>query len=126
MARSASPSDVRPRMEPLEPRLLLDVSPLSGDINADGKVDGGDLAIWQQNYDPTGASGPYSLSDGDLTADGIVDSADLALWQQTYDPLGASGDVSASDVPPAPGQPDLLPEYDSGVSDTDNLTNVTT
>jgi len=28
---------------------------LCGDSNGDDKVDGGDLAIWQQNYDPLGA-----------------------------------------------------------------------
>ena len=60
-----------------------------GDANADGKVDGGDLAIWQQHYDPLGASPGNTFAMGDWNGDGQIDGADLALWQQFYDPLGA-------------------------------------
>ena len=71
-----------------------------GDANGDGLVDGGDLAIWQQNYDPRGtnaATNRWVL--GDWNGDGKVDGGDLALWQQNYDPLGVIGKsagVSAS------------------------------
>ncbi len=57
MSCNIPPSYGRPLLEPLEARLLLDGGPLLGDINGDGKVDGGDLALWQQNYDPLGSAG---------------------------------------------------------------------
>ena len=60
-----------------------------GDANGDGKVDGTDLAIWQQNYDPLGDNGTFAT--GDWNGDGKVDGTDLALWQQNYDPLGTGG-----------------------------------
>ena len=60
---------------------------LLGDANGDGKVDGGDLARWQQNYDPLGTKGA-TPEKGDFNGDGKIDGADLALWQQHYNPLG--------------------------------------
>jgi hypothetical protein len=57
------------------------------DINRDGKVDGGDLAIWQQNYDPLGLNVNIPPM-GDCNADGKIDGGDLALWQQHYNPIG--------------------------------------
>ena len=64
-------------------------APVPGDANGDGKVDGGDLAIWQQNYDPLG-TGNNTFATGDWNADNTIDGGDLALWQQNYDPLGPS------------------------------------
>jgi len=58
-----------------------------GDATGDGKVDGGDLARWQQNYDPLGTKGA-TPEKGDWNGDGKIDGADLALWQQHYAPLG--------------------------------------
>jgi hypothetical protein len=62
------------------------------DIDADGRVDGADLAIWQQNYnalgDPECNAGNAWCSYADINRDGRVDGADLALWQQQYDALG--------------------------------------
>jgi len=58
-----------------------------GDATGDGKVDGGDLARWQQNYDPLGTKGA-TPEKGDFNGDGKIDGADLALWQQHYNPLG--------------------------------------
>jgi len=63
---------------------------IPGDANGDGKVDGTDLAIWQQNYDPLGG-GNATFATGDWNGDGKVDGTDLALWQQNYDPLGTGG-----------------------------------
>ena len=60
---------------------------IPGDANGDGKIDGGDLATWQQHYDPTGA-GNNLWTTGDWNWDGKVDGADLSLWQQNYDPRG--------------------------------------
>ena len=64
--------------------------PIPGDSNNDGKVDGGDLAIWQQNYDPLG-TGNNTFTMGDWNLDGKIDGGDLALWQQGYNPLGSLG-----------------------------------
>jgi hypothetical protein len=55
-------------------------------------VDGGDLAIWQQNYDPLG-TGNNTFAMGDWNNDGKIDGGDLALWQQNYDPLGSEAGV---------------------------------
>jgi hypothetical protein len=78
---------------------LLETVP--GDANGDGKVDGGDLAIWQQHYDPLGL-GNNSWGTADFDGDGKVDGGDLALWQQHYDPVGASGVPGASVNVPEP------------------------
>lgn len=77
------------------------------DMNHDRMVDGGDLAIWQQNYNPTGippcSSTNSSISPfkpwcnwADATRDSKVDGADLAIYQQNYDPLGLAN-CSADD-----------------------------
>jgi hypothetical protein len=69
---------------------------LPGDANGDGKVDGGDLAIWQQHYNPlSGGGGPGA---GDFNDDGKTDGGDLALWQTNYDPLGIASIGSAGSV----------------------------
>ena len=63
--------------------------PTPGDADDNGKVDGADLATWQQNYDPTGANLNIFIM-GDWNYDGRIDGADLALWQQNYDPIGVT------------------------------------
>jgi probable HAF family extracellular repeat protein len=70
---------------------------IPGDANADGKVDGGDLAIWQQHYDPLG-TGNNTFADGDFNGDGKIDGGDLAIWQQHYDPLGTSDRYDVSPI----------------------------
>ena len=74
------------------PTLLLDFSPPepTGDFDANGKVTGSDLLIWQRGF----ATPQASLSDGDGDHDGDVDELDLALWQQQYG--GAVAPVSAA------------------------------
>ncbi|KPK75706.1 MAG: hypothetical protein AMJ79_10150, partial [Phycisphaerae bacterium SM23_30] len=57
---------------------------LECDANGDAKVDGDDLALWQQNYDPLGLN-DNTPGMGDWNLDGCIDGADLALWQQRYD-----------------------------------------
>ena len=62
------------------------------DLNGDGKVDGADLAIWQQNYNPLGkprcdCSNNY-CDRADIDRDGDVDNDDKAFWQSEYDPIG--------------------------------------
>ena len=63
------------------------IVPLAGDATGDTRIDGGDLALWQQNYDTTGDNG-NTFAMGDFSGDEKIDGADLALWQQNYDPLG--------------------------------------
>ena len=65
---------------------------LPGDCNGDGKVDGTDLALWQQHYDSLGLNGENNVwAWGNWNDDNKIDGADLALWQQNYDPLGPGG-----------------------------------
>ncbi len=64
------------------------IIPVPGDANGDGKINGGDLAIWQQNYDPLGLNENNTFAMGDWNGDGRIDGGDLALWQQNYDPIG--------------------------------------
>jgi hypothetical protein len=75
----------------------FDPGPLPGDANGDGKVDGGDLAIWQQNYDPLSLNGDNNTwAAGDWNGDGKIDGGDLALWQQYYAPLGYPVSITIS------------------------------
>ena len=69
--------------------LSRDLPLLPGDANADFKVDGADLALWQQNYDPLGLNPDNNYWEhGDWNDDGKIDGGDLGLWQQNYSPLG--------------------------------------
>ncbi len=90
---------------------LASTFPHPGDANRDGKVDGADLAIWQQYYDPLGLGGDNDTWEhGDWNGDRRINGGDLALWQQNYAPLGylnwdsplagpsGSGLLSASDA----------------------------
>jgi alkaline phosphatase len=78
----------------------------AGDANGDRKVDGADLALWQQNYDPLGVDN-HTFYQGDWSGDGKVDGGDLALWQQNYAPLGYS---SLPGIQPLTGRLTGVPE----------------
>jgi hypothetical protein len=55
------------------------VAPLfEADFDADGRVDGADLALWQAGFGRATAG----RGDGDATSDGVVDGADLLVWQR--------------------------------------------
>jgi autotransporter-associated beta strand protein len=69
-------------------------TPLGGDFNADGQVNGADLAVWQTNLGLTGAL----QSQGDANGDGMVDSADFLLWQSQLGQLPSAA-AAASAVP---------------------------
>jgi hypothetical protein len=73
--------------------------PVPGDANTDGKVDGADLAIWQERYDPLGLRDNNTFAMGDFNGDGKVDGGDLALWQQNYAPLGINVSALIGDDP---------------------------
>jgi hypothetical protein len=69
---------------------MFGLTPLDpGDATADGKVDGGDLALWQQGYTPVSQEAVDFFS-ADWSSDGRVDGGDLALWQQNYNPLASA------------------------------------
>ena len=55
-----------------------------GDANGDGKVNGLDFLLWQQNYPTTSGA---TLQMGDFNGDGKVDGADFLIWQANYKPL---------------------------------------
>ena len=92
---------------------------IPGDANRDTKVDGADLSLWQQNYDPLGnVADNWAM--GNWNGDTRIDGGDLALWQQHYDPLGwqiagaayvfeevltsvAAGEITMREAVPEPG-----------------------
>ena len=81
---SAGPVAI-PKLEHLEPRLLLDAgagTALLGDANGDGVVDGLDYNVWSLHYDQPGDWG-----DGDFTQNGFVDGLDYNVWSLHYKAL---------------------------------------
>ena len=61
---------------------MIEQSPLSGDLNADGFVGSADLDIVRANWGQTVPAG--SLSDGDPSGDGLVGSADLDIVRANW------------------------------------------
>ena len=82
------------------------------DSNGDGRVNGADLVIWRQNFDPLGAvdKGPDK---GDWNGDTYVNGEDLALWQQHYNPLGLLSVTQPDELASASQGDDILPSADS-------------
>jgi glucose/arabinose dehydrogenase len=73
-----------------------------GDFNADGYVDGVDLAAWRTGFGMTSGA---AISHGDADGDGDVDGADLLVWQQNVgvDPLAvAASSLSGQHAVPEP------------------------
>jgi hypothetical protein len=63
-------------------------TPVAGDFEGDGDVDGADFVVWQSHFPlESGAT----LNDGDGDDDGDVDGADFVIWQSNFP------------FPPAPG-----------------------
>lgn len=56
-------------------------TPIPGDANGDGKVDGLDYVIWLNNYNKATSNGP---SDGDFNEDEKVDGLDYVIWLNNY------------------------------------------
>ena len=79
---------------------VLAVAPLfEADFDADGRVDGADLALWQAGFGGSGAD----RDDGDATGDGLVDGADFLIWQQ-QNGFGVAATPAIAAVPePATG-----------------------
>jgi hypothetical protein len=90
-----------------------------GDANYDGKVDGADLALWQQHYDAVGAH-TNTWDMGDWNKDGRIDGGDLALWQQNYNPIGIKD--AGEPQPSRLSGPDASPAVPaSGTSTTEEV-----
>jgi hypothetical protein len=66
----------------------------AGDFNADGKIDGGDLALWQQNYDPLGVAHRAA------TSPRIAEAGTLGAWQAPVEqaPVGVDDEAFAQDA----------------------------
>jgi len=56
------------------------VTPIMGDANCDGAVDGLDYIEWSNHYHQSGDWG-----DGDFTGDGYVDGLDYIVWSNNYE-----------------------------------------
>ena len=81
-----------PQGKPAQSALQTYYSPLPGDANFDGAVDGADYTAWADHYGHTDANWPK----GDFTGDGLADGADYTLWADNY-----TGDGSAVPGPAA-------------------------
>jgi hypothetical protein len=68
-----------------------------GDFNADGNVDGADLAQWKDDFGVN--------DDSDADVDGDTDGADFLIWQQNY---GAAPLAPAVAAVPEPGTLGML------------------
>lgn len=99
-------------------------SPLGGDFNTDGNVDGLDFLIWQQNRDqfnpdPNNIDDPNNpgamRSQGDANDDGFVNGADLAIWESGYgndpplngDPFVPNSSITSTETLIGPALPGL-------------------
>ena len=91
------------------PRLALSAIPSqAADFNDDGRVDAGDLAIWQTGF---GAASGAIQTQGDATGDGAVDGTDFLAWQrQLNEPLVSAVSTSV----PEPAAWLLLPLFAVG------------
>jgi hypothetical protein len=73
-------------------------APLSGDFNADGKVDQQDYFLWRSEY---GMHGPSLPADGNH--DGVVDQADYVVWRASQSSApNAASQIGIQTVPEPP------------------------
>jgi uncharacterized lipoprotein YddW (UPF0748 family) len=82
----------------------LAAAPLPGDFNADGSVDGDDLAVWKEHF---GTATGAEVGEGDADGDGDVDGGDFLVWQQGVGG-GGSGAAEAVNAVPEPAGLGLL------------------
>jgi hypothetical protein len=61
--------------------LQFTVTPIPGDFDADGDVDGADFVAWQANFPKAMGA---TLAQGDADGDGDVDGADFVVWQTHF------------------------------------------
>lgn len=73
-------------------------TPLPGDFNADGHVDGADFSVWQSSFPTSAGAGQSS---GDADGDGDVDGADFVVWQTHYSPAAAASPATTAVPEPA-------------------------
>ena len=79
-------------------RINAIATPLAGDFDGSGIVDGEDLVLWQNGYDTTSGASP---SDGDADGDFDVDGSDFLGWQRQIFGTnnGAANSANAATVP---------------------------
>ncbi|MCP4713077.1 MAG: hypothetical protein GY869_30985, partial [Planctomycetes bacterium] len=90
---------------------------LECDANGDAKVNGDDLNIWQQHYDPIPVNN-NTPGMGDWNLDGKIDGLDIALWQQKYNDTELPATAPPPSSPPPTDQ--TSPQQDETPLDTDN------
>lgn len=64
--------------------LIARIVPTTGDFDADGDVDGADLARWRIGF---GTATGANASSGDADGDHDVDGSDFLIWQQEFHPF---------------------------------------
>jgi hypothetical protein len=72
-------------------------TPLPGDANGDGYVDGADYTLWADNYLLTGKS----FAQGNFNSDAIVDGADYTIWADNYAPATMMAALGVVPEPPS-------------------------
>ena len=76
----------------------LAAAPLPGDFNADGSVDGDDLAVWKEHF---GTATGAEAGQGDADGDGDVDGGDFLEWQRNVAAGGGAAEAVAAVPEPA-------------------------
>jgi hypothetical protein len=75
-------------------------TPVTGDYNRDGIVDGKDFFVWQHEFGVTTRNGlVYPVAAADGNGDGIVNSADYTVWRDHLGTQQASNSEAATQVP---------------------------
>ncbi|RPI60143.1 MAG: PEP-CTERM sorting domain-containing protein, partial [Planctomycetaceae bacterium] len=77
------------------------------DADRDGKIDGADLGILGDNWDPVGLI-PKTWAQGDFNGDGKVDGTDLGLLGDNWNPVGYASSSDAGSPIPEPATMLLL------------------
>ncbi|BBO35887.1 ELWxxDGT repeat protein [Lacipirellula parvula] len=73
----------------------MDLPPIAGDYNADGRVDGSDFLAWQRAF---GSAASPAGSGADGNNDGIVNGSDLDVWETGYGTGGSAAVTASSDA----------------------------
>jgi hypothetical protein len=76
--------------------LVLQITNLPGDFNADLAVDAADLEIWQTHL---GLTSGAAFADGDASGDGSVDGADFLIWQRNFGRATPTSAVAMAAIP---------------------------
>jgi hypothetical protein len=93
--------DYNQMMYRLDLSTIPPLTPLGGDYDDDGDVDGTDILVWQRTLGDAVPSGTSADGDGS----GVIDAGDLAAWKRRF---GRSSGLSAATGGVAVPEPSLL------------------